>query len=288
MGRRVALGLTLCAGVACAPTPIRTPALDLARVDLVDLTHPLSTTTLFWPTSPSGFELKQLSAGKTPGGWYYSAYTFSAPEHGGTHIDAPVHFSETGLSTDKIPLAALIAAAVVIDVSAQAKADRDYRLTPGDIATFESASGRIPAGSIVLLRTGWDARYGDRLAYFGDSTMGRADSLHFPGFGAEAARVLVDERTVAGLGIDSPSVDYGPSADFQVHRIGAAKNVFNLENLTGLDKLPATGAYLFALPMKLEGGSGGPVRAVAIVPKAVASLPAPLVETASNSTSPKP
>ena len=288
MGRRVALGLTLCAGVGCAPTPIRTPALDLARVDLVDLTHPLSTTTLFWPTSPSGFELKQLSAGKTPGGWYYSAYTFSAPEHGGTHIDAPVHFSETGLSTDKIPLAALIAPAVVIDVSAQAKADRDYRLTPGDIATFESASGRIPAGSIVLLRTGWDARYGDRLAYFGDSTMGRADSLHFPGFGAEAARVLVDERTVAGLGIDSPAVDYGPSADFQVHRIGAAKNVFNLENLTGLDKLPATGAYLFALPMKLEGGSGGPVRAVAIVPKAVASLPAPLVETASNSTSPKP
>jgi kynurenine formamidase len=280
--------LTLCAGAACAPTAIRTPALDLARVDLVDLTHPLSTKTLFWPTSPSGFELKQLSAGKTPGGWYYSAYTFSAPEHGGTHIDAPVHFSETGLSTDKIPLAALIAPAVVIDVSAQAKADRDYRLTPGDIATFESASGRIPAGSIVLLRTGWDSRYGDRLAYFGDSTMGRADSLHFPGFGAEAARVLVDERTVGGLGIDSPSVDYGPSADFQVHRIGAAKNVFNLENLTGLEKLPATGAYLFALPMKLEGGSGGPVRAVAIVPKAVASLATPLVETASNFTSPKP
>ncbi|HEV8363662.1 MAG TPA: cyclase family protein [Gemmatimonadaceae bacterium] len=287
MGRRVALGLTLCAGAACAPTAIRTPALDLARVDLVDLTHPLSTKTLFWPTSPSGFELKQLSAGKTPGGWYYSAYTFSAPEHGGTHIDAPVHFSETGLSTDKIPLAALIAPAVVIDVSAQAKADRDYRLTPGDIATFESASGRIPAGSIVLLRTGWDSRYGDRLAYFGDSTMGRADSLHFPGFGAEAARVLVDERTVGGLGIDSPSVDYGPSADFQVHRIGAAKNVFNLENLTGLEKLPATGAYLFALPMKLEGGSGGPVRAVAIVPKAVGSLATPPVETASNSTSPK-
>jgi kynurenine formamidase len=105
------------------------------------------------------------------------------------------------------------------------------------------------------------------MAYFGDSTPGRATNLHFPGFGAEAARLLVDERSVAGLGIDSPSVDYGPSADFQVHRIGAAKNVFNLENLTGLDRLPATGAYLFALPMKIEGGSGGPVRAVAVVPK---------------------
>ncbi len=272
MGRRIALGLTLCASVACAPTPIRSPALDLARVDLVDLTHPLSNKTLFWPTSPSAFELKPVSVGQTPGGWYYSAYTFSAPEHGGTHLDAPVHFAEAGLSTDKIPLAALIAPAVVIDVSAQAQADRDYRLTPRDIATFESASGRIPAGSIVLLRTGWDSRYGDRLAYFGDSTKGRADSLHFPGFGAEAARVLVDERSVAGLGIDSPSVDYGPSADFLVHRIGAAKNVFNLENLTALDKLPATGAYLFALPMTIEGGSGGPVRAVAVVPKSVASL----------------
>ena len=287
MGRRIALGLTLCAGAACAPTPIRTPALDLARVDLVDLTHPLSPQTLFWPTSPSGFELKQLSAGKTPGGWYYSAYVFSAPEHGGTHIDAPIHFAESALTVDRIPLASLIAPAVVIDVSAQATADRDYRLTPGDIATFEAASGRIPAGSIVLLRTGWDSRYGDRMAYFGDTTKGRADSLHFPGYGAEAARLLVDERTVAGLGIDSPSVDYGPSADFQVHRIGAAKNVFNLENLTALDKLPATGAYVFALPMKIEGGSGGPVRAVAIVPKTVANIARPGVEVASNPDSSK-
>lgn len=267
MGRRVTLGIVGVMCIACAPTPIRSPALDLARVDLVDLTHPLSGKTLFWPTSPSGFELTQLEAGPTPAGYFYSAYTFSSPEHGGTHIDAPVHFAQGGLSTDRIPLAALIAPAVVIDVSAQAAADRDYRLTPGDIATFESASGRIAAGSIVLLRTGWDKGWGDRLAYFGDTTAGRATNLHFPGFGVEAAQLLVDERSIAGLGIDSPSVDYGPSADFQVHRIGAAKNVFNLENLMGLDRLPATGAYLFALPMKIEGGSGGPVRAVAVVPK---------------------
>lgn len=273
MGRRFALGLLLLSAVACAPTPIRTPAIDLSRVDIVDLTHPISSRTLFWPTSPTGFELKQLSAGQTPGGWYYSAYTFSAPEHGGTHIDAPVHFSESGLSTDKIPLAALVAPAVVIDVSAKSAADRDYRLTPDDVSAFESASGRIPAGCIVLLRTGWDARYDDRMAYFGDTAKGRADNLHFPGYGAEAARILVDERGVAGLGVDSPSVDYGPSKDFQVHRIGAAKNVFNLENLTALDKLPPTGAYLFALPMKIAGGSGGPVRAVAVVPKNAGSSP---------------
>jgi len=270
MGRRVTLGIAAATAFACAPTPIRTPALDLARVDLVDLTHPIGEHTLFWPTSPSGFELKQLAYGPTPGGWFYSAYAFSMPEHGGTHLDAPIHFAQQGLTTERIPLAALVAPAVVIDVSAQASADRDYRLTPGDIATFESAAGPIAAGSIVLMRTGWDARWGDRLAYFGDSTTGRANNLHFPGFSAEAARVLVDERNVAGLGIDSPSVDYGPSTDFQVHRIGAAKNVYNLENLMGLDRLPATGAYLFALPMKIQGGSGGPVRAVAVVPKAPA------------------
>ncbi|MGQ0639951.1 MAG: cyclase family protein [Gemmatimonadaceae bacterium] len=274
MGRRSSLGFALLGtctlGLSCAPTPIRTPALDLARVNLVDLTHPLSEKTLFWPTSPSGFELKQLSYGVTPGGWFYAAYTFAMPEHGGTHIDAPIHFAQDGLTTDRIPIAALVAPAVVIDVSAQATADRDYRLTPGDVATFESASGRIPAGSIVLMRTGWDKRWGDRLAYFGDSTPGLASNLHFPGFGAEAAQLLVDERNVAGLGIDSPSVDYGPSTDFRVHRVGAANNVYNLENLMGLDQLPATGAYLFALPMKIERGSGGPVRVVAVVPKPTA------------------
>ncbi|MEW5918511.1 MAG: cyclase family protein [Gemmatimonadota bacterium] len=270
MGRRLTLGYALLSVLACAPTPVRTPALDLARVDFIDLTHPVSTSTLFWPTSPGGFELKELSRGIAPGGYFYSAYSFSSPEHGGTHIDAPVHFAENGLTTDRIPLAAVIAPAVVIDVSAQASADRDYRLTPGDIATFEAASGRIPTGSVVLLRTGWDKHWGNRLAYFGDSTAGKATNLHFPGYSADAARLLVEERNVAGLGVDSPSVDYGPSQDFMVHRIGAAKNVYNLENLAALDRVPATGAYIFALPMKIEGGSGGPVRAIAVVPKPAA------------------
>jgi kynurenine formamidase len=267
MGRRVTLGIASVALIACAPTPIRSTAFDLARVDLIDLTHSLSSKTLFWPTSPSGFELRELSRGQTPGGYFYSAYTFSSPEHGGTHLDAPVHFAENGLPADRIPLESLVAPAVVIDVSEKAASDRDYRLTAEDVTAFETASGRIPAGSIVLLRTGWDKNWGDRLAYFGDSTPGKADNLHFPGFGADAARILVDERNVAGLGVDSPSVDHGPSTDFQVHRIGAARNVYNLENLTALDRLPATGAYVFALPMKIEGGSGGPVRAVAVVPK---------------------
>ncbi len=239
--------------------------LDLARYELVDLSHPYSATTLYWPTSPSGFQLSPIQVGPTPAGFFYSAYTFSTPEHGGTHLDAPVHFAEGARSVDQVPLTQLIAPAVVIDVSAQAAADPDYRLTEADLTAFETAHGRIAAGSIVLLRTGWSAYMGDRKKYFGDDTPGDASKLHFPGYGVEAARVLVEQRQAAALGIDSPSVDYGPSLDFPVHRLGAPHGVPNFENLTELGRLPPVGAILIALPMKIEGGSGAPLRAVALV-----------------------
>ncbi len=235
---------------------------------MVDLTHSFTPTTLYWPTSPSGFQLDQLAYGPTPGGWFYSAYRFSSPEHGGTHLDAPIHFFEGGRTADQIPLEQLIAPAVVIDLSTRAAADRDARLEVSDVLAHERAYGPIPAGALVLLRTGWDQRWGDRLAYFGDSTTGDASKLHFPGYGAEAAKLLVEERRIAGLGIDSPSIDHGPSADFQVHRVLAATNGIGLENLKGLDQLPPVGALLIALPMKIEKGSGGPVRVVGLVPKA--------------------
>jgi len=135
------------------------------------------------------------------------------------------------------------------------------------VEAFEAAHGRIAPGSIVLLRTGWSAHWGNRKAYFGDDTPGDASKLHFPGYGEDAARLLVEERQVATIGIDSPSVDYGPSLDFVVHRRGAPRGVPNLENLTNLDRLPPTGALVFALPMKIEGGSGAPLRAVALVPR---------------------
>src|SRR5690606_8705321 len=140
--------------------------------------------TLYWPTSPSGFALERLSFGRTEGGWFYSANAFSSPEHGGTHLDAPIHFAEGRLTSDRIPLDELIAPAVVIDVAANASADPDYRLTPADIATFERQHGRIGEGTIVLLRTGWSTRWPDRKAYLGDDTPGDASNLHFPSFGA--------------------------------------------------------------------------------------------------------
>lgn len=242
------------------------PGLDLSGYELVDLSHSYSASTLYWPTSPSAFELKPLHVGPTPAGFFYSAYTFATPEHGGTHLDAPVHFDSLGVSVERIPLNRLVGPAVVLDVSAKAAADPDYRLSAADIEAFEAEHGAIAPGTIVLLRTGWSSRWGNRKAYFGDDTPNDASKLHFPGYGVEAARLLVEERQVAALGVDSPSVDYGPSQDFPVHRLGAPRGVPNFENLTGLESLPSQGATVFALPMKIEGGSGAPLRAIALVP----------------------
>ncbi|MEO5894156.1 MAG: cyclase family protein [Vicinamibacterales bacterium] len=242
-------------------------SLDLSRQTIVDLSHAYGPSTLFWPTSPTKFELEKLAYGKTEGGYFYAANTLSTPEHGGTHLDAPIHFFEGGRTNDQIPLEQLIAPAVVIDVTGRAAADRDYRATRDDVLQFEKAHGQIARGTIVLLRTGWSRHWPNAKAYLGDDTPGDASKLTFPSFGADAARLLVEERGAAALGIDTASIDYGRSTDFQVHRIAAAKNVIGLENLTNLDRLPPRGALVIALPMKIEGGSGGPLRAVALVPK---------------------
>lgn len=266
MQSRVACILTFLSVSSFAASAGAQP-IDLSRVRMVDLTHAYDSSTIYWPTSPSGFELERLSYGKTEGGWFYSANAFSSPEHGGTHLDAPIHFAEGRLTSDQIPLEKLIAPAVVIDVTQRAAADPDYRLTVDDINAFEREHGRIAPGTIVLLRTGWSAKWPNRKAYLGDDTPGDASNLHFPSYGADAARLLVEQRSVAALGVDVASIDYGPSADFMVHRIAAERNVYGLENLTNLDRVPATGAMIVALPMKIAGGSGGPVRVVALVPR---------------------
>lgn len=247
--------------------PASGQSIDLSRYRLVDLTHAFGSSTLYWPTSPSGFRLDRLAYGPTPGGYFYSAYAFSAPEHGGTHLDAPIHFSANGVTADRLRLEQLVAPAVVIDVSASAAADPVYRLTTDDVTAFERRHGRIARGTIVLLRTGWSTRWPNRLAYFGDGTPGDASKLRFPSYGTQAAEVLVRDRGVAALGVDVASIDYGPSTDFAVHRLAAAANVPAFENLTRLDELPPTGALVIALPMKIEGGSGGPLRAIALVPR---------------------
>ena len=260
--RRFVFVVLLLAGCATAPRP----PIDLANANVVDLTYPFDQHTLYWPNSPSGFELKQLAFGKTPGGYFYAANSFCAPEHGGTHLDAPIHFAQGALTVDQISPRQLIAPAAVIDVSAKAAADPDYRLTVGDVADWEKRNGAIEPGMIILLRTGWGARYPDRKKYFGDDTPGATDKLHFPSYSEDSARYLVSNRHVAALGIDTASIDYGQSKDFIVHQIAMGANVPGLENIANLDRLPERGAWVVALPMKIAGGSGAPLRIVAIVP----------------------
>jgi kynurenine formamidase len=247
-----------------APPSLSAPDLRTARV--VDLTHPFDERTPYWPTATSGFKLERVHYGKTDAGYFYSAYSFCAPEHGGTHLDAPIHFGEGRWTADQIPVDRLVRPAAVIDVAVASAADADHRLTVEELKGWEARHGHIAEGTIVLLRTGWGARWPDKKRYLGDDTPGDASRLHFPSYGAEAARVLVADRKVAALGVDTASIDPGSAKDFPVHQIVAAANVPGFENLAGLDALPPTGAWIVALPMKIANGSGGPLRAIALVP----------------------
>ena len=233
---------------------------------IIDLSYAYDKQTIYWPTSPSTFQLQQLSHGPTEAGFFYSANAFSTPEHGGTHIDAPIHFHEQGQTVDRIPLEHLVLPGVLIDISDKTAADRNYRLQAEDVQAFEAAHGQIAAGTAVLVRTGWSQYWPDVKQYLGDDTPGDASRLEFPSFGEDAARLLVEQRRVALIGIDTASIDYGRSRDFIVHRIAASHNVAGLENLTQLEMLPTMGFTLIALPMKIEGGSGGPTRVIALVP----------------------
>jgi kynurenine formamidase len=234
---------------------------------LVDLTYPYNEETLYWPTA-AGFEKTTDFEGTAEGGYYYSAYSVATAEHGGTHLDAPVHFSEGRQATDEIPLERLVAPGVVVDVSERALADRDYLISVGDVQAWEAEHGPIPAGTILLFRTGYGQFWPDAEAYLGTAQRGAeaVPLLHFPGLDPELASWLVAGREIAAVGIDTPSIDYGQSTLFESHRILYAENIPGLENVANMDRLPATGFHVIALPMKIEGGSGGPVRIVAVVP----------------------
>jgi kynurenine formamidase len=233
----------------------------------IDLTHEFSSETIYWPTAER-FKLTTVAEGVTDKGYYYSAYSFCAAEHGGTHLDAPVHFAKGGQTVSEIPLDNLIGDAVVIDVSRAALADRDYRIGADDFAGWEKRHGRIRDRSIVLLRTGYDRFWPDPVKYMGTAKRGAegVKELHFPGLHPEGAHFLVQQRRAKAVGLDTPSIDFGQSTQFESHQILAEGSVPVMENLARLDRLPATGVWVVALPMKIRGGSGGPLRVVARVP----------------------
>jgi kynurenine formamidase len=230
----------------------------------IDLTHDFSEETIYWPTSPT-FHKETVYEGHTEKGYYYSAYKFSTAEHGGTHIDAPVHFYEGRNSVDQIPPSQLIGQAIVVDVSQKALFDPDYQINIEDFSTWEDEHGRIPYNSIILLRTGYGRYWPDRKKYMGTDKIGEeaVKELHFPGLHPEAAKWLVENRNIKAIGLDTPSIDYGQSTHFQSHVTLFEANIPAFENVANLDKIPAMGAIVFALPMKIKGGSGGPLRIIA-------------------------
>jgi len=242
--------------------PAATP-IDPAKV--IDLTHSFDANTIYWPTE-KGFQWEKEIWGKTAGGYFYASAKFAAAEHGGTHLDSPIHFAEGKQTVDQLTVQQLIGPAIVIDVAAACARNPDYLAAPADLAAWEKAHGAIPAGSIVLFKTGWSARWPDKKRYMGTDQPGDVAGLHFPGIAPAAAKVLLDRR-IRAVGIDTASIDYGQSRDFIVHQIANGANVPGLENIANLDRLPAHGAYVIALPMKIAGGSGGPLRIVALVPR---------------------
>ncbi len=269
----LAATVLLMLGCAGRPTPGTASSSPLPTPDdgaaVIDLSHAYDEHTVFWPTE-DGFSLEKEYDGETPGGFYYAANRFRTAEHGGTHVDAPVHFVRGGSTVDRVPLERLIRPAVVVSVVEACARDRDYRVTIADLEAWERAHGAIPRGAIVLLSTGFARFWPDRERYMGTSERGpeAVKKLHFPGLHPDAARWLVEARAIRAVGIDTPSIDHGPSTTFEAHRILLGQEVPVFENLTNLDRLPPTGATVVALPMKIGGGSGGPLRAVALVPKA--------------------
>ncbi|QOV91908.1 cyclase family protein [Humisphaera borealis] len=247
-------------GAGGDPSP-RPVAIDPAKV--IDLSYAFGDQTIYWPTAEP-FKLRRVAYGRTPGGYFYAANNISMAEHGGTHMDAPIHFAEGKRTSGEVPLSNCIGPAAVIDVRGACAADADYLLTVDDLLGWERSHGRLPRGAIVVMHSGWGERWPDKKRYLGTDVPLDVDNLRFPGFSPEAATFLVTQRDVAAIAVDTASVDRGQSKDFRVHQImnGANKPMF--ENVANVGRLPPAGATFIALPLKIENGSGGPARIIAV------------------------
>jgi kynurenine formamidase len=234
------------------------------KTQVIDLTYAINDKLVPWPGDKRFFEAKDNATVAKDGVFTRSFWML---EHYGTHLDAPIHFPPGTIPVDKIPVKQFFGPAVVIDIQNESAKNADYLVDSVHVEAWEKRNGKIPAGAIVVLRTGWAARWPDVKRYRNQDALGK---MHFPGFSVEAVRLLLD-RKVSGLGCDTLSVDYGASSDYPVHHLGLGAGLYNLENLADLSKLPETGAFLIVAPIKLEGGSGGPVRVFALLSSATAS-----------------
>jgi kynurenine formamidase len=229
------------------------------KTRVLDLSYAINDKLVPWPGDEKFFEAKVNATIEKNG---YFTRSFWMLEHYGTHLDAPAHFPPGKATVDQIPGRQLMGPAVVLDVRAEGAKDADYQLPATGVEEWEKRHGRTPEGAIVLLRTGWASRWPDAQRYRNQDAQG---TMHFPGFSAGAAKLLM-ERKVSGLGCDTLSIDYGASEDFAVHHLALGAGLYHLENLADLTEMPEIGAFLIVAPIKLEGGSGGPVRVFALLP----------------------
>ncbi|HKV04652.1 MAG TPA: cyclase family protein [Candidatus Acidoferrales bacterium] len=261
-GAAASLQVQRSGGGARPASPARSlfAGISTGHTRVVDMTYAINAGLPAWPGDERTFESQVVATPEKDG---YFARSFWTLEHYGTHMDAPSHFAPGKATLDQIPVSRFFGPAVVIDVRDESAQNSDYRLTTARIGRWEAAHGQIPQGAVVLLRTGWASRWPDQTRY---RNMDAKGVMHFPGFSVESAKRLI-ARGVVGLGIDTLSIDYGASKDFDVHHVSLPAGLYHLENLAHLDQLPDVGAFLISAPIKLEGGSGGPCRVFAILPE---------------------
>ncbi len=231
----------------------------------LDLTYPFDQDTVYWPNN-TAFQWEKTSWGLNAHGNWYASGVFSASEHGGTHLDAPIHFARSGWSVDEIPPHLFTAEAIVLDIRPQVRMNKDYTLQVEDILKWEEQHDTIPSQALVFLLTGWGQYWPDPKRYLGSPTPHDPTSLHFPGFSAESMTFLLTHRKIVGVGIDTASIDPGQSKTFPAHQVLAEANRYALENVAHMDRLPPRGTHITALPMKIKGGTGSPVRILATIP----------------------
>lgn len=259
----LAAGLALIIATASAMAAGAPAAVDTAKI--IDLTYTFDSNTIYWPTEkPLQHEFEKFGKGEQ--GYFYASAKFAAPEHGGTHMDAPIHFNQNGIYADQVPLTDLIGPAAVIDFSERAAKDPSATLSVGDLKAWEAKYGPIPDGAIVVARSGWGKYWPDKKHYLGTDKPGDVAGLRFPGFSPEAAQWLLKNRKAAAIAIDTASMDPGFSTDFKVHQIWLGGNKPGFENVANADKLPPTGATIFCIPMKMGKGTGAPTRIFALLP----------------------
>jgi len=264
--RKLTLYLTSLLIISCTQTH-QDPIAILKTGKWIDLTYEFSEETIYWPTN-TPFKHDTVFYGINENGYFYSSFRYSAEEHGGTHFDAPIHFGQGQNSIHEVPISQCIGEGIVIDVSDKALRNADYLVSIEDFTRWEEQYGQIPVGAIILLYTGFGKFWNNPEKYIGTTKTGpeAIPELHFPGLHPEAAKWLVEERNIKAIGLDTPSIDFGQSKDFMAHRILCEHGLTIYENIANLEQVPTLGSFIVALPMKIKGGSGAPLRIVAFVP----------------------